>query len=201
MSTWFRDYLYIPLGGNHVNLWRWRFNILLTFLISGLWHGANWTFVVWGALHGFYYLFSKATQVARQRMMCVVGFGQNSVVCYFFQILSTFVLVCFAWIFFRANNLVDAGYIISHLISGWEKTLHFGTQGPGALGLTVGEFIFALGLIFFLLVVNVIEQKEDIRGVVAKSPALIHWAVYAALVLVIMNLGIAVPIPFIYFQF
>ncbi len=201
LSTWFRDYLYIPLGGNHASVWRWCLNIFITFLVSGLWHGANWTFVVWGSLHGFYYLFSKATQTLRKRCVLALGFGQIPALHKIFQIIITFALVCFAWIFFRASNLNDAVFIISQLFTGWGKVQAAGMQGQQDIGLTVGEFIFALGLIFFLLWVNVVEQKEDIRVMLARNHPAIRWVVYALMVLFIMNFGIDAPIPFIYFQF
>ncbi len=201
LSTWFRDYLYIPLGGNHASLWRWRFNIFVTFLVSGLWHGANWTFVVWGALHGAYYLFSKATQTFRERCALALGFGQMPTLHKIFQTVTTFSLVCFAWIFFRANNLNDAVFIVSQLFIGWGEPIVFGTQSKSGLGLEISEFVFAGGLIFFLIWVNYVEQKEDLRVVLLRNHPAIRMAVYTLVGLLIMNFGIAVPIPFIYFQF
>ncbi len=187
LSTWFRDYVYFPLGGNRVSLWRWRLNILLTFLLSGLWHGANWTFVIWGALHGFYYLIST---IARKP----VAWPQS------LKVIITFSLVCFAWIFFRANHLSDAQYIISHLLTGWGQGLKAGTQ-PGAIGLSMIEFLFAVGLIGLLICIERLENKETISALVARPPMVLRWGIYTAAVLMIMNLGIAVPIPFLYFQF
>ncbi|MCC6758542.1 MAG: MBOAT family protein [Candidatus Omnitrophica bacterium] len=187
LSTWFRDFVYIPLGGNRVSPWRWRLNILLTFLLSGLWHGANWTFIVWGALHGCYYLISTIVRkpAAWPRSL---------------KVLITFSLVCFAWIFFRANNLSDAEYIISHLLSGWEQGLRVGTQA-GAIGLPMIELLSAFGLIGFLIMVDRWEGKENIGTAVARQPAALRWFIYAACALMIMNFGVAVPIPFLYFQF
>ncbi len=201
LSTWFRDYLYIPLGGNHANLWRWRFNIFITFLVSGLWHGANWTFVVWGALHGLYYLFSKATKTFRERCALALGFAQMPALHKIFQTLITFSLVCFAWIFFRANNLNDAVFIVTQIFAGWGKVQNPGMQGQNDIGLTVSEFIFATGLIVFLVWVNILGQKEDVRVVLSRNHPAIRMAVYTFMVLFIMNFGIDVSIPFIYFQF
>lgn len=98
LSTWFRDYLYIPLGGNRVSKPRWLFNLFITFLVSGLWHGANWTFVVWGALNGFYLILEVLLFKERKKNLL--------------NVLVTFVLINFAWIFFRANSIGDAFYII-----------------------------------------------------------------------------------------
>jgi D-alanyl-lipoteichoic acid acyltransferase DltB (MBOAT superfamily) len=73
LSTWFRDYLYIPLGGNRVGKWRWYYNIFIVFLVSGLWHGANWTFIIWGGLHGFYQVFGQVTAQQRDKLVNLVG--------------------------------------------------------------------------------------------------------------------------------
>ncbi len=201
LSTWFRDYVYVSLGGNRVSPWQWRLNILITFVISGLWHGANWTFLIWGALHGFYYLCSRATSSMREKIILALGWSRLSMGYRFLQIAVTFILVCFAWIFFRANHLADAGYIVGHLFSGWGQGLNFGVEGVAALGLTFNEFLLSVVLIVFLLWVNAVEQKENIRLVLARKPAFVRWAIYAGAALLIMNWGIAVPIPFIYFQF
>ncbi|MFM7767267.1 MAG: MBOAT family O-acyltransferase, partial [Bacteroidota bacterium] len=111
LSTWFRDYLYIPLGGNRVVKWRWYYNLYITFVISGFWHGANWTFIVWGALHGTY---------------LVVGLLLNEWLKGKFinderrwtrplKVLMTFTFVCFAWIFFRADSMQSAWIVIAKL--------------------------------------------------------------------------------------
>ncbi len=201
LSTWFRDYLYIPLGGKNVGAWRWCFNIFITFVVSGMWHGANWTFVIWGALHGFYYLFSKATQTLRARFTRALGLARIPALHKIFQVIITFVLVCFAWIFFRASTFDDAVFIVSQLFIGWGKTQNLGSQGQPDIGLTVHEFIFAVSLIVFLLWVNVLEQKENIRFILGRCHIFVRWGVYTALVLLIMNFGVDVAIPFIYFQF
>lgn len=118
LSTWFRDYLYISLGGNRVSVPRWYFNLFLVFLVSGFWHGANWTFLIWGALHGFYLvtalLFKKQLALISQKMQDWGLAWANGVV----QVFITILLVTFAWIFFRANTLSDAAYIIGKIFSG-----------------------------------------------------------------------------------
>jgi D-alanyl-lipoteichoic acid acyltransferase DltB (MBOAT superfamily) len=112
LSSWFKDYLYIPLGGNKVAVPRWYFNLLIVFIISGFWHGANWTFIIWGALHGFYLVFAIATKKLRHAINTAIHLPANSKVNHLLQVVSTFCLVTFAWIFFRANSLSDAVYII-----------------------------------------------------------------------------------------
>jgi alginate O-acetyltransferase complex protein AlgI len=104
LSTWFRDYVYIPLGGNRVSVPRHYANLMVTFLISGLWHGANWTFVIWGGLHGVYLIASQMVEPWTDRLR---GMGLVKTV-------VTFGLVTYAWIFFRADHVSDAWYVASH---------------------------------------------------------------------------------------
>ncbi len=103
LSTWFRDYVYIPLGGNKVTKSRWYFNLFFTFLVSGLWHGSKWTFVFWGALHGFILIIESVLKVKDWKIPT------------FLKIMLTFSLACFGWIFFRANSIQDAFLIIADI--------------------------------------------------------------------------------------
>ena len=118
LSTWFRDYLYIPLGGNRVAKWRWQANLFIVFLVSGLWHGANWTFIIWGGLHGFYLVFSLWTAELRSKISAALHLTHNINLQKIWQTGIVFVLVNFAWIFFRANELSDALYIAVNLLHG-----------------------------------------------------------------------------------
>lgn len=113
LSTWFMDYVYIPLGGNRVKYYRHLLNLMITFLISGLWHGANWTFVLWGALHGFFIVIENIFK------RFVGDFKSKSLFLKGLCTMFCFVLVCFAWIFFRANNISDAFVIVDRFFTGW----------------------------------------------------------------------------------
>jgi D-alanyl-lipoteichoic acid acyltransferase DltB (MBOAT superfamily) len=120
LSTWFRDYIYIPLGGNRTGTRRMMINLFITFLISGLWHGANWTFVIWGALHGVYIILNNWIE-PRWTHLRDSGFAKQFAPAFNgISLLSTFGLVCFAWIFFRASNFEDALYIVKNLAVGWK---------------------------------------------------------------------------------
>jgi alginate O-acetyltransferase complex protein AlgI len=110
LSTWFRDYVYIPLGGNRVKLSRHYVNLMITFVISGLWHGANWTFVAWGFLHGLYLIIAQAAAPYLPRSARVPRLQT------FLKTVLTFALVTYAWIFFRANTLQDSWFIATHLL-------------------------------------------------------------------------------------
>ena len=113
LSSWFKDYLYISLGGNRVSIPRWYFNLFIVFVISGFWHGANYTFLIWGALHGFYLIFAIEKDKYFEKIKIKSTLLQYLSIA--FKVITTFGLVTFAWIFFRAANLVDAGKIISKI--------------------------------------------------------------------------------------
>jgi D-alanyl-lipoteichoic acid acyltransferase DltB (MBOAT superfamily) len=111
LSTWFRDYLYIPLGGNRKGKWRKRLNLLAVFTVSGLWHGANITFVAWGFLHGIYQVAGDMTEGCRRRACERLRIKTETFSFRLWKRLATFVLVCFAWVFFRADSMYDALHI------------------------------------------------------------------------------------------
>jgi len=113
LSTWFRDYFYISIGGNRVSKPRWYFNLLAVFLVSGLWHGANWTFVIWGGLHGTYQVFGHLTANVQQKIKDRLKF--ISFLITGAEWTFTMALVMLAWIFFRANNVHDAFTIIKEI--------------------------------------------------------------------------------------
>jgi len=117
LSTWFKDYFYISLGGNRVRVPRWYLNLFLVFLVSGLWHGANWTFIIWGALNGFYLVFAIITKDIRFKFNQIIGLNKFPKIYNFVQILLTFLLSSFAWIFFRANTVGDAFHIVSQIFT------------------------------------------------------------------------------------
>jgi alginate O-acetyltransferase complex protein AlgI len=205
LSTWFRDYLYIPLGGNRVSIPRWYANLFVVFVVSGLWHGANWTFVVWGALHGAYLV---VNQVVRRR------FGtrdSTSAVGTCVRILGVFVIVCVAWVFFRAKTIGDAWLILSRGLLGIGETLQAIPAGAAALKQAIGlrglfpthtDWIIALaGLALLVSVEYVQERFGSIRNLLSTKPAAVRWLVYEAVLLIIIFLGDFSQKQFIYFQF
>lgn len=113
LSTWFKDYLYIPLGGNRVSKWRKDFNLFITFAVSGLWHGANWTYIIWGSLNGIYLIIENYIKSSESRFKKKIdGIWLNNLYL-FSRSIITFVLICFSWIFFRASSFSSAIYIIN----------------------------------------------------------------------------------------
>ena len=192
LSTWFRDYLYISLGGNKVSVPRWYFNLFFVFLISGLWHGANWTFIIWGALNGFYLVFALVTQKARDRINELTGLTRIPIVHRGLQILITFILTCFAWIFFRANNLHDATVIIKRMAT---------VKGPVWFE-NPSMMLYSLGAILLLFVAE--TKQEYFKGSISlmnNKNWLVRTAVYSLLIILILLVGVFDGGQFIYFQF
>jgi Predicted membrane protein involved in D-alanine export len=121
LSTWFRDYVYIPLGGNRKGMLRTYINLLITFLVSGLWHGASWNFVVWGGLHGLFSVVERLTATLRQKLKKFFFIEKIPVIPKLICTIFTFLLVTAAWVFFRAETFDDAVYILTHLHTGFSS--------------------------------------------------------------------------------
>jgi alginate O-acetyltransferase complex protein AlgI len=184
LSTWLRDYLYISLGGNRKGNWRTYINLALTMLLGGLWHGAAWNFVIWGALHGFYLAFERATGIDKIKPetmslpMKLIGW------------FVTFHLVCLAWIFFRAENATQAFEIIYGIV----------TWAGGAP--SVSEPSFApVAILGALLAGQMWQNRMDVHNAVMARPVLARWVTYIALVLCALAMMGGQAPEFIYFQF
>lgn len=196
LSSWFKDYVYIPLGGNRVAIPRWYANLFIVFLLSGMWHGANWTFVIWGALHGSYLVASLIFQKPRNKVYQLLYLDRFPKLLAAVQITGTFILVCVGWIFFRANTVSDAWYILTHLFVGLSLDIT-----KINIGLSKDTFILCILLMIFLELIHIIQYKGSIRHAVAKQPTTIRWTLYIALILIILLLGVFAETNFIYFQF
>jgi len=194
LSTWFRDYLYIPLGGSKVPLLRGFFNTFIVFLVSGLWHGANWTFVIWGALHGFYMVFAKITQPVRDRINTFTGLDRLPLLLKVVRISTTFVLASIAWIFFRAASMEDAMYILSHMFR--LETV----QNLNLFEFSVDMYL-SIVLILFLFMVEAFEEKLKLFETIKLSPVFVRWTIYLTSIIALLALGIWKSADFIYFQF
>jgi len=210
LSTWFRDYLYIPLGGNRVPKNRWYANLMVVFVVSGLWHGAAWTFVIWGALHGTYLIAGAATAAWREQLWADIrsavaaprpaaaGFSLSPNVVDAlkkgWRVLVTFHLVLLAWIFFRANSLDDAVLLT-------EKFFQIGTQPVLPSGFPASEFALSLLGIGALLLIHWIERHQTLEAFLNGYPLVVRWGAYYALIGGILVFGVFAKQEFIYFQF
>ena len=181
LSTWFKDYLYIPLGGNRVSTIRCNFNIMTTFIVSGIWHGANWTFVVWGTIHGLLQCIEK-------------GLGWNKISwntsMKIFHWLLTFCIVCLAWIFFRSNNISDAFSIIKSIFTNLKMPY-----------MRVSDFL-AIGMALSIMFIKEMKDEGNSKVRISNSQ---YWIVRHCYVVVMITFiilfGVLNGDQFIYFQF
>ena len=195
--------MYIPLGGSRVGPARAYGNLLAVFLISGLWHGANWTFLAWGGLHGCYLVASTWAQPLRERLAQRTGLAAHPRLRRAGGVLVTFALVAYAWIFFRANTLGDAVFISQHLLSGWRG---LDARQGAALLLDFSqhyrpELIVAAFGVFLMLLVEYFGRRRSLQAWVVAQPAAVRWAGYVGLTLLVLYLGVFNSTSFIYFQF
>lgn len=192
LSTWFRDYVYVPMGGNRSGMKRTIINTLVLFLVSGLWHGANWTFVIWGALNALYILPLVVLKRNRSHLEIVAKGRSWPTLKEFVSILSTFLLIVFTWIFFRAESLEHAFIYIRGMLDWSLFTLP-----------TVDVFgVWTLLSILLLLVLEWRGREDNyaLERIFHGRPTALRWPVYYALIGLIVFLGGRAQ-EFIYFQF
>ena len=194
LSTWFRDYVYLTLGGNRVSARRRAFNLLLVFSLSGLWHGANWTYVAWGALNGLYLVCGLLTASVRRQLVELSQLERVPLLHHSIRILVTFHLILLAWVFFRATSLADAATILRSVAT-WSG----GAAAPLFMAGGRTLIVFTIGL---LVAVECLQVRYSIRNLLADQPALVRWPTYATAVVGLLLLGeFASRQQFIYFQF
>lgn len=203
LTSWFTDYVYIPLGGNRCKLRRWILNVMIVFILSGLWHGASLTFVVWGAIHGVYQIAGKFKAIAEKKVAEKYGikFPQNAFTVALKRAV-TFALVCFAWIFFRGNSLVDCGLLISKLFTEWVPPV----QALNEIGINGSVCLEIMLMLFALALVRNVLQYDGRKSLLFKQTIVSRKLFYAFAVLATAVAWVAlatsgVGSAFIYFQF
>lgn len=205
LTSWFKDYLYIPLGGSRKGTFRKYINKMIVFILSGLWHGAQLTFVVWGAINGLYQVIGEVLMPIRKKVSDIIGINRNSEGVYALSALATFALVDFTWIFFRADSLGRAIYIIKSILN----TENIWTLFDGSLyncGLDEKNFRFMLIAVIVLLVADFLKRKGImVREIILRQDSYIKCLVVSLSILIIMVFGKYGPaydaVNFIYFQF
>ena len=186
LSSWFRDYLYFPLGGNRVSRYRWTLNILVVFLISGLWHGANWTFIIWGLLFGLFYIFERILNSALNLHKAHSAYSVG----HFLLAIKTFILVTLLWVFFRSQSFEDA-------ISIFKLLFQNGPVSPQQLLIPLSTWIFLL----LFITSDVLLYNKRFDSWVAGRPYVLRWMIYGILLFGILVFAGVENFPFIYFQF
>lgn len=193
LSTWFKDYVYIPLGGNRVSKVRNARNLMITFLLSGFWHGASWTFVAWGGLHG-------AVQIAEKEFDSAVKLKKGKLADGV-RIILTFLIVSVLWVFFRAQRFKDAAYMLVYCYVGFHNPFQYLRDGCTSLGigaLDAVKLAFILGL---LAVFDYLSLKKDVLACVDEWKLPYRWLLYIGFVILIFLFAPASSAEFIYFDF
>jgi alginate O-acetyltransferase complex protein AlgI len=204
LSTWFRDYFYISLGGNRVALPQWFLNLFLTFLVSGLWHGANWTFIIWGALHGVYLILAIISEKIKYRFFNPRKSPEKINFRNTLKMTGVFILVTIAWIFFRAKTISDAIFILGRLpfvltelkymVQHHDFTTYLHGMSIANIGL---DFVF----VFVLLYIEFLHSKYNLLGLLNRQVTGIRWTVYFSAIILVYMFASFEHHPFIYFQF
>jgi D-alanyl-lipoteichoic acid acyltransferase DltB (MBOAT superfamily) len=199
LSTWFRDYVYIPLGGSRNGKYKTYLNLFIVFLVSGLWHGAALTFVIWGSIHGVIIVIEKIFEKQRKSIYKRINLKKRSFVNKIIFIPMIFTIVSIAWIFFRANNLTDAILILQGIIK-----LDINTDNIFDLGLVKNEFYLSIFLILILIFIEWSNKKSNYISFISRQKQTVRWLIYVIIINSIIILGVygsGTPKDFIYFQF
>lgn len=199
LSSWFRDYLYIPLGGNRKGKFRKYINIMIVFIVSGLWHGANITFVIWGFLNGLYQVVGDLLNPVKNKIDNVIN---KPAVNRFLHTVITFILISFTWVYFRSSSIAEANAILIKLFT----TVNIRNLFDGTIwqvGLGINNMLFVLLAVAILVISDVMCEKKncDVSGLLTNVKTPIRWAVYYTIIIMIllsMNLNMT---EFIYSGF
>ncbi len=204
LSTWFKDYLYIPLGGNRKGEARKYINLMIVFLVSGLWHGASMHFVVWGGLNGLYQIVGALTKNARKKACLFLQVNEEKFSHKLYRVIVTFILICFSWIFFRATSISHAFDLIKSMFTVFNPEILFN----GALyDLGIGERGFNLLCISIavLFAADVLKYKQiTLRDKIIKQGIWLRWIIYLLALFSVLIFGVYGSFneaSFIYFQF
>ena len=206
LSTWFRDYLYIPLGGNRCSRLRRYFNLMVTFLVSGLWHGASWSFIAWGGLHGSYQIIGDILRPWKERLIKKYKIRSESFSYKLGQAFITFVLVDFAWIFFRMNSFRYSLQLIGRIFTEWDPWVLF-DKSLYDLGLSQQEMSIAGFAVLILILIDLVRylRGKALDEALAGQCLWFRWGALLFLLFYIIIFGIYGPTfeakQFIYFQF
>ena len=205
LSSWFRDYLYFPLGGSRKGRLRTNLNLMIVFAVSGLWHGAAWTFVIWGALHGFYQVIGILLKKPKSALYAKLGIDESAGWVRAMRCVITFILVDFAWIFFRANSFADLRTLMVKLFTDWEWNVSYFAESFSVMGLSAIGVGISLMAIYLMNRMDCGALTPDPLPEGGRRPVLasVHytyflWAIAAAWLILLAGDGAS---SFIYFQF
>ena len=187
-SFWLRDYIYIPLGGNRKGILRKYLNVIITFAVSGLWHGGSYKFIAWGLLHAFYQVYETATDKFRNKLYVAFNMPKSSKFRKVFRSVWTFIWVMFGWIIFRADSLMHGLSMIKRIFVSFDPWTFTGDRLMG-LGLDWKDWMVLILSLIILLYVSIKQEKMNIRDRILKMRLLVRWAIYITAIVVVMVYG------------
>ena len=203
LSHWLRDYIYIPLGGNRKGALRKYINITIVFIISGLWHGGGLVFIIWGLLHAFYQITGQLTKGCRGRIRTRLGIADTDIGYIWFQRICVFIMVDFAWIFFRASSYTDAVSFIKRM-----GVINLSPLVNGDLlsfGLTIYDWIVVLAALVIFCIGQTYRRRLTAYRSIGSCAVVFRWILYIAAVFVVIWFGVygsgGQVMPFNYFMF
>lgn len=203
LMSWLKDYVYIPLGGNRVPQVRRYLNVLAVFALSGLWHGAGFTFLVWGVLNGLYQVFGELLAPIRRRLRATARIAENGRFHRALQVATTFVLVTIGWVFFRADSLADAVYIVPRMFV--PTAAFLSDLRSFDIGLTLPEVVLTAAAVVFVFGTEHVAARVDLPALVYRQPVAVRWALYQLATLAVVVFGSYGPslktADFVYFKF
>lgn len=204
LTSWFRDYLYIPLGGNRKGKIRKYLNVMLVFILCGAWHGAGFTFLIWGFLNGFYQIAGDMTAEIRKKLCHAIGLDETSHGAILRKRLTTLLLIEFAWLFFRANGIREAFVMLRRMFTGWNPWI----LSDGSLyevGLDIWDFLILLTGTICVSLVSHIRHRKDLHHIFVSESWLFQTVVIIFALIVWYLFGIYGPgynpANFIYYNF
>ncbi|MDR1878209.1 MAG: MBOAT family protein [Bacteroidales bacterium] len=192
LSTWFKDYFYIPLGGNRCSKGRNYYNLLVTFVVSGIWHGANWTFFVWGALNGSLQIIEKTLSGFNGKALSFLRISNCPKLIHVIRVLITFGLISAMWVFFRANSISDAFLIFDKIL------FRHGSLFTN----NIDSIVYGLLFILVLITSDIFQERNNGKHILLEnSHAFVRYFSYMVITLIILAFGVFDSSQFIYFQF
>lgn len=210
LGAWLRKYIYIPLGGNKVPIWRWAINILIVWLVSGIWHGANWTFIVWGLFHGILILLGGLPKQIKKSKGLPTNKREPNKIINILSIVGTFILVNIGWIFFRADSIRTAARFIWHAVKFWQPSTYF-VFADTTISKANWLFIVSLALVAVLILLRLAMNYQNVLLSKIKNPNIVSLISKYAVTIVFFAISVFVFIylnsmgggesSFIYFDF
>lgn len=204
LSSWLRDYVYIPLGGNRKGTFRRYINLILTFLVSGIWHGAGLQYIFWGLMQGGYQVAGEILQPIRKKVRNTLKINEGAGVYLLWQRLCTFVLITISWVIFRAQSLRAGLSMLKRIVTDftpwvfWDGTLY-------SLGIEARSFIALILCIILVAVIEHFQEKGNIREMLERQHMFVRWGIYLGAIALIAVLGVYGPgysaTQFLYGQF